>query len=231
MALPTYQDAGATSFSSGLFSPSWPTHDVDDIAIMTVFSVHSSDLGAATLNTANGFTLGGTRTASGTSMLTWFWARATSAAMSAPLLNDNGAAFGQAAQIATFRGCIKTGTPYHTGSSEAGAGATNIFCGGAETFTDDCLVVATIGANFGVGGQSFSAWANASLGSVTERIDDDSGNGEWRHGLATGTKAAAGVYGNTTGTMSTTSTYVVFTIPLKSEPVTGYANLLLLGCG
>jgi hypothetical protein len=68
----------------------------------------------------------------------------------------------------------------------------------------------------GNGTANFSAWANADLGSLTERTDNtaNAGNGGGL-AVATGTKVVAGAYTSTAVTCGTATTKAMLSVALK----------------
>lgn len=139
------------------------------------------------------------------------------------------------AQIVTYRGCITTGNPWDVVSTSANDSAdTALAATGATTTVADTLVAIIAGAHVNTG---FSAWANSDLGSVTEQSDSGFNGGIGTNPLtahiasATGTKAAAGAYGNTTATIATSATWAAITIALRPPATATFGNLLLLGVG
>jgi MSHA biogenesis protein MshQ len=63
----------------------------------------------------------------------------------------------------------------------------------------------------------FSGWANANLTSLTERTDDaNKSNNGGSLGVATGIKATAGAYGNTTATHASSAVKGMMSIAIKN---------------
>ncbi|WP_333878790.1 hypothetical protein [Methylobacter sp.] len=156
-AAPTYQAQGAASSGTGARTPSWPTHQADDIALLIVESANQ----AATLssNTAGFVELPsspqgtGTAGAATATRLTVFWTRATSNAMANPTVADSGDH--QTTQIVTFRGAIGTGNPWDVTVGDIRATASNSFAiPGATTTVTNSLVVAIIAAGIDSSSQS-----------------------------------------------------------------------------
>lgn len=113
------------------------------------------------------------------------------------------------ARIVGVRGAVTTGSPINivnTGLDNTTGTAFSI--PGATTTAADCLVFAALSTGTDVTSTTMATgWTNASLGTVIEHIDNWtlSGNGG---GIAvcSGTKAAAGIYSATTGTITTGNT-------------------------
>ncbi len=234
MAAPTYQAVGTAVGNSGsTLTPAWPTHAADDIAILMVSSWSvSSDPGAATLDTANGFAAitGGSdlTSASGTyQRCTLFWCRATSGSMSSPVVaNDGGTA--HSAVIITFRGCMTSGDPTD-GTPGLGANSssnTSVVAPGPTTTGADRAVLIAIACQ----AYSCSTYSNSNLTSITERMDDPAGFTS-RLILASATAASAGAIGNTTATLAGSDTWASVVIALKGPASTGVGGLLLMGVG
>ncbi len=221
-ATPSFQNAGAIAASTVAVSPAWPTHAINDIALLFV---ESSGCDAATLSTAAGFaavtnspqaTWGGTcffPSPTGT-RITVFWARATSTSMGAPTVADPGNHV--YARILTYRDVISTGDPWDvTGGGVKAAASTSVTVTGVTTTVPDTLIVQVVASDTGSGAQAFSAQTNANLTSITERSDagttagNDGGFGVWD-----GIKATAGATGDTTATV-TSSINAFLTIALK----------------
>jgi len=236
----TFQAVGATASNSagGDATPAWPTHVADDIAILEVSQAKASanDPGVATLSTANGFAaitgadrgsvhnpgIGGSGV-----HVTAFWCRATSSSMSSPVVAGIADAVINA-RILTIRGAITSGDPWDVVSTAANnaSGTAVTITGATTTGADRLVVVVTAGS---IASATISSYANADLTSVTER--NDSGT-QCHLSSATGDKATAGAYGNTTATLSSASAWAGLTIAIKPAPSLGSSgNLLLLGVG
>src|SRR3989338_4960512 len=149
--------------------------------------------------------------------LTVFWARASQDAPTPPTTSDSGDH--QIGVILAFRGAITSGNPWDV--TAGGIEATSDTSGaipGATTTVADTLIVAAIATDLpdANGTANFSAWANANLTSVTEQFDvtRNAGNGGGL-GIATGVKATAGAYGNTTVTLANATVKGMLSIALK----------------
>jgi len=219
VAAPVYQAAGAGVGGTGAVSPAWPAHAAGDVALLFVESTGSEPV---TLSTPAGFVVvtnspQATGAATGT-QLTVFWARATSAGMTAPTVADPGDHV--YAQIITYRGVISTGNPWDsTGGGIKAAASTSLTVTGITTTVNDTLVVQAASHSRDNAGAHFSAQTNANLTGIVERADagTNSGNGG---GLAVwdGVKATAGATGNTTATLTNSVVNAFLTIALRAAP-------------
>ncbi len=219
MAAPVFQAAGTAVSGTGTVNPAWPAHAIDDVALLFIESAggQPATLSApagfvAVLNSpqATGATTAGTQ-------ITVFWARATSAAMTAPTVADPGNHV--YARIITYRNVINTGNPWDvTGGGVKAAASTTVTVTGVTTTVPDTLIVQAVARDNDSTAAAFSAQANANLAGIAERSDagTTSGNGG---GFAVwdGIKATAGATGNTTATV-TSSINAFLTIALKPQP-------------
>ncbi len=220
-AAPTFQAAGTAVSGTGAVSPAWPTHAVDDIALLFVESTGGQPV---TLSTPAGFVAvtnspQATGTTTNGTQITVFWARATSTSMATPTVADPGDHV--YAQIITYRGVISTGNPWDvTGGGVKAAASTSVTVTGVTTTVPDTLVVQAVARDNDSAAAAFSAETNANLTGIAERSDagTTSGNGG---GFAVwdGVKATAGATGNTTATV-TSSINAFLTIALKPQPPT-----------
>ena len=213
-ATPVYQAAGTAR--SGVGAVSWPAHQVDDVALLFVESAGGQ---AASLSTPNGFTeVTGSPyfTGAGTAgtRITVFWARATSAAMAAPVVA--GPADHAFSVILTFRGVIKNGDPWNavTGGVKTPASVT-LNAAGVTTTVEETLLVLGVANDIDAAKAVASSWVNNSLGGIVERFDDATNTGGGG-GLSvmTGTPTVEGATGNTTVTV-TSSINAYITLALK----------------
>lgn len=218
MAIPTYQAAGSPVESqSGSISVPWPAHQAGDIALLIVENSDwygTTSFGRLYFSTRAGFkeipgspvrgasTGGGEGPLPSTSgtQLSVFWKRAESASEAQPVIELDGDHI--RAQIVTFRGCAPTGVPWNKiASASTVTNSTAVSIPGLTTTVNDCLIVDILSNS---GFMSISGWTNASLGSLTERVDNNEAaltNGSG-HAVATGTKATAGAVNATTATAS-----------------------------
>lgn len=213
MAIPTFVAAGTEAPSAGNATPGLPAGwAADDIHLLVCETVSGEPVTAPT-----GFTAvaDSPQIMAGSTRLSVFWRRAVLGDTD-PTISDPGNHI--QSQIFGFRGCITTGNPWDVTSGGTDAvGDTALVVPGDTTTVADCLVVicASIGADSNI--DQFSLWANADLANVTERGDAFTNlGGGGGFGVATGEKAAAGAYGNTTATMATAEAKAFITIALKA---------------
>jgi hypothetical protein len=208
MALPTYVATGTFDLTQGDATPGLPAGwQEGDIFIMIVEGgrVYPPD----------GWYELPVSPKSASSSTSGFWRRAT-ASETAPTLKDTGDHTFPA--IMAFRGCARWGNPWNkiAGGTDTVSNTTRT-ANGLTTTVNDCLVVVVQGDGLdNVTGQRLSAWTNADLANVTERVDQWSslgGGGGW--GAATGEKATAGSVGDTTATSSGSAQSQWFAIALK----------------
>lgn len=223
MAVPVFQSAGTPAGSATTLSVTWPSHATDDIGLLVVESCEGE---AATLSTPAGFatvTDSPQATSSGggingTRVSVW-WCRATSGAMTSPVLADAGNHV--VAAIVVIRGCIASGNPWNaTGGGVKSAASTSASATGLTTTLDECLIVNCISRENDSAAAAFSGEANTSLVGLSERVDagaiDGNGGGIC---VYTGTKILAGAVAVTTATV-TSSQNAYLTIALKPPAVT-----------
>jgi len=147
--------------------------------------------------------------------LTIFWLRAASAAETNPTITDPGDH--ATAFAASYLGCVASGDPYDvTAPGIDNTSDTSVICPGDTTTVDDCLVRAVCATGTDNASVTIGSWANADLANVTDRGDFwTTAGGGGGMGLATGEKATAGAFGNTTGTLTTANTQAMHTAALK----------------
>ncbi len=220
-ATPNFQAAGAAVGSTAAVSPAWPTHVIDDVALLIVESTGGQPV---TLSTPAGFVAVANSpqatglTTSGT-QISVFWARATSSAMAAPTVADPGDHV--YAQIITYRNVIRTGNPWDvTGGGIKILSSTTLFVTGVITTVADTLVVQAATRDDDSSAVEFSAITNAGLAGIVVRADGGTtqGNGG---GFAVwdGGKATIGATGNTSATIATAGVNAFLTIALKPAPL------------
>ena len=226
---PTYQAIGTAVNGTGAITVAWPAHQANDVALLVVETANQ----AVTLSTPAGFAAvtnspQGTGTAAGTAAtrLTVFWKRATTSAEASAVVADSGDH--QDARIITFRGVVASGNPWDVTAGNTATASTSASIPGATTTVANTLVVAITANVTDTTTARYSAWANASLASITERMDSNTtqGNGGGI-GIATGVKAAAGAYSATTVTLATSSVKANLSIALKPTDGGGGGDTLL----
>lgn len=216
--LPYHQATGTAANGIGAISPAWPTHRLDDVALLFVESCGGE---AISLSTAAGFveitnSPQNTGTTTNGTRLAVFWCRATGASMGAPTIADPGDHV--RAVILTFRNVIRSGNPWDvTAGSVKAAASTSVTFDSVTTTVDGCLVINAAARDTDSATAAFSAWANAALGGLRELHDagttDGNGGGL---GIAAGYKHKAGATGATTATVSS-SINAMLTIALKPQ--------------
>ena len=224
-AAPTYQALGSAVNGTGAITVAWPAHQANDVALLVVETANQ----AVTLSTPAGFAAvtnspQSTGTAGGTAAtrLTVFWKRATTSAEASAVVADSGDH--QDARIITFRGVVASGNPWDVTAGNTAAASTSVSIPGATTTVANTLVVAIVANATDTTSSRTSAWANASLASITERMDSNTtqGNGGGI-GIGVGVKATAGAYSATTATLATSSVQARMSIALK--PTSGGGNV------
>lgn len=212
MALPTFQAAGTLTGSTAAISPPWPTHAVDDVALMFVETANQIP---TALTTANGFVFVGTLSYGGgtagsgatASSLDVYWCRATSTSMAAPTVTDAGQH--TIGQILTFSGCITTGDPWDVYAGDAsGSATTSVTIPGVTTTVADCLVVLACSWADDSASGFLASVTNASLANITSLVNagNISGNGGG-FAVLTGEMATAGAVSSSTGTLTGSASY------------------------
>ncbi|MGA2092467.1 MAG: metallophosphoesterase, partial [Sedimentisphaerales bacterium] len=219
--LPTFVSAGAVTSGTGGISPALPASIVTgDILLLFI----ETDNNAITITDQNGGTWsqvtnspqgGGTTSPT---RLTVFWSR-YNGTQHAPVTSDSGDH--QAGIIAAFRGSgtVATGYPWDvTAGNYDASSTTSASILGATTTGPNDLIVAALATSLpdSTSTTNFSAWTDANLTSITERIDyaQSAGNGG-AIGVATGGKTTAGAYNNTTLTLATAANKGMMSIALK----------------
>lgn len=98
----------------------------------------------------------------------------------------------------------------------AASASTSVTCPGGTTTVPNCLILNIVSNATDSATAQGSAWANANLGSVTERLDfgTTSGNGGGIT-VISGTLATAGSIGGTTGTLATSSVQGRITLAIR----------------
>jgi hypothetical protein len=221
-AMPTYVAAGAVASGTGTITPALPAGiATNDILLLCLETANQ----AITISNQNGGTWTavtnspqGTGTAGGTAAtrLTVFWSR-YNGTQGAPTASDSGNH--QLGRIIAVRGVTTSGNPWDvTAGGVLASPSTTGTIPGATTTVANTLVVAVIATALPDASSTavFSAWTNSNLTSVTERTDNavTAGNGGGL-GIATGGKATAGAYGNTTVTCSSSTCQGLMSIALK----------------
>jgi len=221
-SVPTFVAAGSVASGAGAVTPALPSGlQSNDILLLFLetanqaISISNQNGGSWTEVTNSPQGTGAAGGASAT-RLTAFWSR-YNGTQGAPTVSDSGNH--QVGLIIAVRGCVTTGNPWNV--TAGGVESTSDTSGaipGATTTVANTLVVAAIATDLpdANGTANFSAWANSNLTNVAERTDNtrNAGNGGGL-AIATGEKATAGAYGNTTVTCGTSAIKGMMSIALK----------------
>jgi hypothetical protein len=242
---PTFKAAGTFTAGSGAITPPYPTGGgapvANDIAILVVESENQ----AISLTTPNGFEemgaqankAAGTAAVDPASRLAVYWKRCAGSD-AAPVVAAPGNH--ATARIYLFSGCKISGNPWNV-YAEGNDGGANDLTGvipGATTTVASCLVFLICTSSYNstqtteFGTTAF--WANANLANIVERGDNTNtiglGGG---HGSATGEKATAGAYVDTTVSLAHTSYKGAMSIALEPAAtiIVEYGAATLSGAG
>jgi lysophospholipase L1-like esterase len=218
----TFVAVGAITSSSSAITPALPAGiSTGDILLLFLetsnqaISIASPNNGTWT-EVANSPQGTGTAAGSTGARLTVFWSR-YNGTQGAPTTSDSGDH--QLGQILAFRGAATSGNPWDVtyGGVEAASDTSGVIPGVITTL-DNTLIVAAIATSLpdASGTANFSSWTNSNLTELTERADNTvtSGNGGGL-GIATGKKAAAGIYGTTAVTLANSAYKGMMSIALK----------------
>jgi hypothetical protein len=219
-ALPTFVAAGTAANGAGDITPGLPAGWAkNDILLLFAESDVADPAPAAPAGYAH--VTGSSVSTTGT-RLTVFWKRAT-AVEADPVLLDVGNHL--LARMIAVRGCCITDNPWEiTTTSVESVSDTSGSASGPTTTQANTFIVIAATSDFDPGADDtagYSAFTNAALGSLTERIDNRAavGNGGTL-GVATGTKATAGAVGATTYTLANAGNKAHLVIALA--PTTSY---------
>lgn len=214
MPMPTVVAVGTVTSGTAAITPALPTgwaaNDIILLPVETENQVVTPPTGWAIATSGQVIVSTGTIT-----RLTVLWRRAV-AGMTAPTVTDPGDhAVGRTIAI---RGCVTVGNPWNiTASATETLSDTSVSCPGLTTTAPDCLIVNVFSTGTDVASTTHvSGWTNASLTSVTERMDNwvSAGLGGGI-GMATGGKATAGAVSATTATIITANFKALFTIAMQ----------------
>src|SRR5688500_10270456 len=225
MLAPEFVGAGAftSQLGTGPMTVPIPAHIVDDVFIMICQSSNQT----VNLTTANGFAElsptgsgQGTAGTAGANRLKVFWCRATSNAMSDPVVT--GTANHTVAQIYNFRGCLIVGDPWEAAQGDSGTGVSSESIFSITTLGDERLIVFGLAVSDDADSSDFfSGWANANLVGLTEIGDGTVSLGTGGGiGVACGVKAVAGASGGTSVTFgaATNVNYCRFALIPEPDP-------------
>ena len=231
MTIPTFKAAGTFTAGTGAITPPYPAAPNAPVSGDIAILVCESENEAISLSTAQGFVeLGnqankaaGTAATDPASRLAVYWKRCTGGD-AAPTVADSGNH--TTGQIYLFSGVKATGNPWNV-YAEGNDGGANDLTGvipGATTTVPDCLIFLICTSSYnGNSTTEFSGWTNADLANIVERGDNTNTAGlGGGHGSATGEKASAGAYGNTTVTLAHTSYKGAMSIALEPPASTTY---------
>lgn len=214
MPMPTVVAVGTVANGTASVVPALPAGwAADDIFVMPTESENQSIF----TPTGWGLAAGGAVIVSTgvVTRLTVFWRRAV-AGDTDPTVVDPGDHV--VARIIAVRGCVTTGNPWNVSATATELVAdTSVSVPGATTTAPDCLVLAIVSTGTDVASTAHaSGWANASLGSVTEQMDnwvaDGLGGG---FAMASGTKAVQGLVSATTATLVTANFKALMMLALQ----------------
>lgn len=205
--------------SSSETSVAWPTHADDDIGVLCV------ETASGTVTTPSGWTVGPViANAAGTTKLSVFLLEATSGAMgNAALAGGSDHLIGfiftiRGAPLGDVLAAIETyATAYATAASTTG------FAPGVDVKEADCHVVHILAWAIDDASDIASAWTNASLASITERLSVGTVTGGGGGvSVASGQLTSAGYTGIATVTLTST-TFASMTLVFRSAPTTPYS--------
>ena len=216
---PTFVAAGTVDSSGISVNPGLPTgHTTDDILIAFVFANRVG--GSPTINTPAGWTV----IQSQTGGLSPFWRlsvyyKRDGGAESTPAFG--GTFDGSVARMLAFRGCKASGSPVDTSAKNSSAAGTSLTFPAITSTIKNTMVVNVVGGPGpdAVGTTEFSAWANATLDSITEATDNTSSNDTGQSlGSAYGVLAGITSSGQSTATSVTSSEHGYVTLNLIGLP-------------
>lgn len=217
-----YLNSGALAGNAAAISPEIPVGAAEGDLLYALFATANQAISIANANggtwTEETGSPQGTGTAAGTSAVRLTVFRSVyNGTQGAPTTNDSGDH--QVGQIIAYRGQAVTDPVNITSAGVEDTSDTSWSIDGATTTADNCRVVIVAARMDDSASARFSAWTNADLTGLTERVDAGStaGNGSG-FGIADGLKATAGTYGATTVTNATATVKAWMTIALKPEP-------------
>ena len=221
-SIPTFVAAGTVASGTGAITPALPsgiaTNDILLLFLNTsnqTISISNQNGGTWTqvTNSPQGTGTGGS---SGSVALTVFWSR-YNGTQGAPTTSDSGDH--QIGRMIAIRGATTSGNPWDvTAGSSNSTSSTSATIPGATTTVANTLVVVACATGLPntTGTSNFSTWTNSNLSSLTERTDNTQAVGVGGGlGTATGGKATAGVYGNTTVTLATSAKKAMMSVTIK----------------
>jgi hypothetical protein len=220
MAVPTIVGVGAALASAGTALIPYPagyTAVADDCAF-TFMETHTTDVPVAPTNWAIAAQANAS-TGTVPTKLTCIWRRLT-ASEAAPTYPDFGDHIN--GRMIVLRGVSTVGNPWDVavGNTELVADTTVSIPGGTTTGADRLIMAAFSTGQDIASTAGATAWADATLTSVTERMDDWAiAGGGGGFAMATGEKAVAGAVGPMTATLSLTANFkALIYIALRPQP-------------
>ena len=218
--IPSYRSSGTFTAGTGTITPPYPTNmAANDICLL----VAESENQAISLSVAQGFVevtnspqSAGTAATNPANRIAVFWKK-TVGGDTAPTVADSGDH--TTGLIHCFFNVTTSGNPWDitAGGNDSAANDTTGVIPGATTATANTLVVLIQGSSRnGTGSTECSAFSNADLTTLTERTDNTHTAGlGGGHCMATGEKATASAYGDTTVTLANTTYKGAMSIALK----------------
>ncbi|HBR19224.1 MAG TPA: hypothetical protein DD726_03290, partial [Phycisphaerales bacterium] len=220
--VPTFVAAGSVASGTGTITPAFPAGIATGDILLLFLETSNQAISISNQNggtwTAVANSPQGTGTAAGTTgaRLTAFWSR-YNGTQGAPTTSDSGDH--QLGRMIAIRGAVSSGNPWDvTAGGVEAVSDTSGSIPGATTTVGNTLVVTAIATSLPDASSTakFSAWTNANLTSVTERIDNSvtAGNGGGL-AVATGIRATTGAYGNTAVTLVNAAYKGMMSIAIK----------------
>jgi hypothetical protein len=222
-----FRSSGATSIATTAITPATPGDAVADDILTLVCRTQTGQ--AIAIANANGGTWAETPDSpqdNGADVrLTTFWSR-HNGTQGDPTTTDSGVI--NMARILAFSGCPTTGDPWDVTAGNSQAATTAGSIPGDTSTEDDVLVVAIAASDRDANSSTnASAWANASLDSITEWVDQVNNLGiGGGFAIAGGLKSAAGTIDATTWTQAASAGLANIMIALKSAAALPPAFLL-----
>lgn len=221
MAAPTFIGIGASAEGVGALTVALPPSSATgDLLLMAVETANQPVATPSGWNVAHAAQGTGTAAADAATSIQLFW-KFQGAGEGSAAVADGGNH--QIAIISAWRG-VDTTTPINASNGDVLATANNdVIIPGVTTTVDDCMIVGVVAMSRDLnttGTQFQSTWANASLTSVTEFMDEgtDQGTGGVLGG-AYGVKATAGATGNMTGDLAGANSFTQARIMVALAPV------------
>jgi hypothetical protein len=223
MAIPTVVGVGAAASGAADITPAFPggySAVTDDVGI-SFLECDSTD----TINLPTGWALVQVQsvTSGTTTELSAVWRRLVGGD-TAPTYVDAGNH--QVGRMIVIRGCIATGNPWDVATpTQELVADTTVSIASITTSGPDRLILAAFSTGQDIASiAGATAWANANLSSVTERMDNwtSSGTGGG-FAMATGGLATAGATGATTATLSLAANFKAMLHIALKPPVPTFA--------